>query len=437
MGVPVPTVVNLVQFWNTLQLDKILGLFGKLMVVRFVQFINAEAPIDATLWGIIIDVKFEHEANNFTPRDITVFGIVIVLGVAPIVVKAVHPEKILALLKIVFTVEFIITVVNSVDANAKAPMLCTVVGIVIDVINELHPWNVLGPILRIVLGIVFDTPPIVCNNVHPLKIPVLLNISLIEDITTVVNDVQFWNALFPIMVIWLGIVIDVNPVHESKTLGPIYVAVFGINVIFVKFVHPEKILAFAKIIGFVDVNPIVFKLVQFWNAEASIIATDDGIVIVPYIAPIVDKLLHPKNVEGPILTIFGKVTFDNDVHPLNILVLTKRSLIATFVVKSIVDIDVHPWKAEAPIGLMIELGNDIVLDILPIVANDVQPWNAEDPMVVTTFNIFILVNDVHPLKILLLKISLLIVALINPVQFWNADAPTVVTAAGIFIFVNA
>ena len=48
-----------------------------------------------------------------------------------------------------------------------------------------------------------------------------------EDIVTVVNP-ELLNALLPILVTELGIVIDVNPVQPKNAVGPILVTELGI-----------------------------------------------------------------------------------------------------------------------------------------------------------------------------------------------------------------
>ena len=47
------------------------------IVVNDVHDLNAESPIEVTLFGIVILVNDEHEENTYLPIDVTLFDIVI------------------------------------------------------------------------------------------------------------------------------------------------------------------------------------------------------------------------------------------------------------------------------------------------------------------------------------------------------------------------
>ena len=98
---------------------------------------------------------------------------------------------------------------------------------------------------------------------------------------------QPWNALLPIVVTELGIVIVTKLLQSRNALIPIFVTFSGIFIV-TKLLHPQKVFWLIAVKLLLGSNVTEVNLVQPWNAPKLILVTELGIVIEA-------KLLHPWN----------------------------------------------------------------------------------------------------------------------------------------------
>ena len=107
------------------------------MLVSDEHLLNAPAQIDVTLFGIVMFVSDEHPSNAQPPIDVTPLGILPVSSPdisLPVGISIIHLDS---FLKCVFSGAMLILLIG-ISANGLAPILVTLLGIVMLVSDE-HP----------------------------------------------------------------------------------------------------------------------------------------------------------------------------------------------------------------------------------------------------------------------------------------------------------
>lgn len=173
-------------------------LAGILIYVNFEQFWNADRPIDWTLEGILIYVNFE----QFWKADIP---ITVILDDIAIDVKFEQPWNEYSFILVIILLFILTDVIPEQFLNAEFPILVVFVPMVI-FCKVVIPENTFDGI----------DPDSVIDGGNPVNIAVPMEIIDEDWIVITFNDEQFWNTWSPILVTLFGIVIEVNPLQFAN-----------------------------------------------------------------------------------------------------------------------------------------------------------------------------------------------------------------------------